>query len=286
LNVRTFLLAVSIALVPVLAVAQAPESRLKRIKDTKTIAIAYRSDASPYSMLDEAKQPTGYTIDICKRVVSSLQQQLGMPGLQIKWVPVTVQTRFDAVVKGDADMECGSSTVTLGRMKQVDFSYYTFIESTGILTWTEFKARTLVDLAGKKIGVLGGTTNETALRTALKDRVVNATVVTLNSREEGLAKLEAKEIDALASDQLLLLALAPKAKEAKNLMILDDALSMEPYAIVLPRGEATLRMEVNAALARIYRGDAIVDIYNRWFGRIAPPGAMLRVLYSLGALSD
>jgi ABC-type amino acid transport substrate-binding protein len=286
LNVRTFLLALSIALVPVLAVAQAPESRLKRIKDTKTIAIAYRSDASPYSMLDEAKQPTGYTIDICKRVVSSLQQQLGMPGLQIKWVPVTVQTRFDAVVKGDADMECGSSTVTLGRMKQVDFSYYTFIESTGILTWTEFKARTLVDLAGKKIGVLGGTTNETALRTALKDRVVNATVVTLNSREEGLAKLEAKEIDALASDQLLLLALAPKAKEAKNLMILDDALSMEPYAIVLPRGEATLRMEVNAALARIYRGDAIVDIYNRWFGRIAPPGAILRVLYSLGALAD
>ena len=286
MNVRTFLLAVSIALVPVLAVAQAPESRLKRIKDTKTIAIAYRSDASPYSMLDEAKQPTGYTIDICKRVVSSLQQQLGMPGLQIKWVPVTVQTRFDAVVKGDADMECGSSTVTLGRMKQVDFSYYTFIESTGILTWTEFKARTLVDLAGKKIGVLGGTTNETALRTALKDRVVNATVVTVNSREEGLAKLEAKEIDALASDQLLLLALAPKAKEAKNLMILDDALSMEPYAIVLPRGEATLRMEVNAALARIYRGDAIIDIYNRWFGRIAPPGAILRVLYSLGALAD
>ena len=286
MNVRTFLLALSIALVPVLALAQAPESRLKRIKDTKTIAIAYRSDASPYSMLDEAKQPTGYTIDICKRVVSSLQQQLGMPGLQIKWVPVTVQTRFDAVVKGDADMECGSSTVTLGRMKQVDFSYYTFIESTGILTWTEFKARTLVDLAGKKIGVLGGTTNETALRTALKDRVVNATVVTVNSREEGLAKLEAKEIDALASDQLLLLALAPKAKEAKNLMILDDALSMEPYAIVLPRGEATLRMEVNAALARIYRGDAIVDIYNRWFGRIAPPGAILRVLYSLGALAD
>jgi ABC-type amino acid transport substrate-binding protein len=286
LNARIFLLALSLALLPALAAAQAPESRLKRIKDTKTIAIAYRSDASPYSMLDDAKQPTGYAIDICKRVVSSLQQQLGVPGLQIKWVPVTVQTRFDAVVKGDADMECGSSTVTLGRMKQVDFSYYTFIESTGILTWTEFKARTLVDLAGKKIGVLGGTTNETALRTALKDRVVNATVVTLNSRDEGLAKLEAKEIDALASDQLLLLALAPKAKEAKNLMILDDALSMEPYAIVLPRGEATLRMEVNAAIARIYRGDAIVDIYNRWFGRIAPPGPILRVMYSLGALSD
>jgi ABC-type amino acid transport substrate-binding protein len=201
-------------------------------------------------------------------------------------VPVTIQTRFDAVVKGDADMECGSSTVTLARMKQVDFSFYTFIESTGLLTRSEFKARTLVDLAGKKIGVLGGTTNETALRGALKDRVVNATVMTLTSREEGLAKLESKEIDALASDTLLLLALAPMAKDRAAFTILDDSLSIEPYAIVLPRGESALRIEVNSALARIYRGDAIVDIYNRWFGRVGPPGGMLRVLYTIGGVSD
>jgi ABC-type amino acid transport substrate-binding protein len=116
--------------------------------------------------------------------------------------------------------------------------------------------------------------------------VLNATVVTLNARDEGLAKLESKEIDALASDQLLLLALAPKAKDPSALMMLDDALSIEPYAIVLPRGESALRIEVNTALARIYRGDAIVDIYNRWFGRIAPPGSILRTVYGLGALSD
>jgi ABC-type amino acid transport substrate-binding protein len=95
----------------------------------------------------------------------------------------------------------------------VDFSNYTFIESTGLLTRRELNARSLVDLAGKKIGVVGGTTNESALREALKRKVLNATVVTLNARDEGLAKLESKEIDALASDQLLLLALAPKAKD-------------------------------------------------------------------------
>jgi len=287
LKARSFLIALSIALLPAIALAQqAPESRLKRIKDTKTIAIAHRADASPYAMLDEAKQPTGYMIDICKRVVSSLEQQLGIPGLKIKWVPVTIQTRFDAVAKGDADMECGSSTVTLSRMKRVDFSNFTFIESTGLLTRTELNAKTLVDLAGKKIGVVGGTTNESALRNALKDRVVNATVVTLNGREEGMTKLEAKEIDALASDQLLLLGLAPKAKDPRAFMILDEALSFEPYAIVLPRGESALRIEVNAALARIYKSDAIVDIYNRWFGRIAPPGNLLRVLYTLGSIPD
>jgi ABC-type amino acid transport substrate-binding protein len=283
---RAILFALVLAALPALAAAQAPEGRLKRIKDSKSITIAYRTDASPFSSLDASQQPIGYSIDLCKRIASLLEQQIGVQGLQVKWVPVTIQTRFDAVARGDADMECGSSTVTLGRMKSVDFSYYTFLETTALLARSELNARALTDLAGKKIGVIGGTTNETALRNALRDRVVNATVVTLTRREEGLAKLEAKEIDAFASDQLLLLALGPKAKDPKSLALMDDPLSFEPYAIVLPRGESGLRIEVNTALARIYRSDAILDIYGRWFGSLGRPGAMLRVMYTLGALQD
>ena len=286
MKARTILLALVLAVVPALAAAQAPESRLKKIKDSKSIAVAYRTDASPFSMLDNAQQPTGYSVDLCKRVVSLLEQQLGIPGLQIKWVPVTIQTRFSAVAGGEADMECGSSTVTLGRMKQVDFSYFTFLEGTGLLARAELNVNSLVDLAGKKIGVVGGTTNETALRNALRDRVVNATVVTLTRRDEGLEKLEAKQIDALASDMLLLLGLAPKAKDPRTLRMVDDPLSFEPYGIVLPRGESALRIEVNTALAKIYRSDAILDLYGRWFGSLGKPGAMLRVMYTLGALSD
>jgi ABC-type amino acid transport substrate-binding protein len=286
LKTRIALLALAIALVPALAIAQPAESRLKKIKDSKTITIGYRTDASPFSMLDDAKQPTGYSIDLCKRVVASLQESLKVPDLQIKWVPVTTQNRFDAVAKGQADLECGSSTVTLGRMKTVDFSNYTFLETTSLLARAELNVKSLVDLAGKKIGVVGGTTNEAALRNALRDRVVNATVVTVNTRDEGLTKLEAKEIDALASDQLLLLGLGPKAKDPKSLNMVDDALSFEPYAIVLPRGESALRIEVNAALARIYRGDAIVDIYGRWFGKLGKPGPMLRAMYTMYAIPD
>ena len=286
MNARAILLALVIAAVPALAAAQAPESRLKKIKDSKTITLAYRTDASPFSSEDASKQPVGYSIDLCKRVVSLLEQQIGAQGLQVKWVPVTTQTRFDAVARGDADMECGSSTVTLTRMKQVDFSYFTFLEGTGLLARAELNVRALPDLAGKKIGVIGGTTNEAALRNALRDRVVNATVVTLNRRDEGLAKLESKEIDAFASDMLLLLGLGPKAKDPRSLMMVDDPLSFEPYAIVLPRGESALRIEVNTALAKIYRSDAILDLYGRWFGSLGRPGAMLRVMYTLGALQD
>jgi ABC-type amino acid transport substrate-binding protein len=140
--------------------------------------------------------------------VGALEGQLGLAELKIKWVPVTVQNRFDAVAKGQADMECGSSTVTLGRMKTVDFSSFTFVDGTGLLVKASLAANALGDLGGKKIGVIGGASNERALNEALKRRVINATVVPLKSSDEGLAQVESGAIDAFASDRVLLMALA------------------------------------------------------------------------------
>jgi len=283
-NRRILLAALVAALLPALAVAQGTD-RLKRIKETKTIAIAHRTDALPFSYLDESKQPTGYTVELCKRVVTLLEQQIGVQGLKIKWVPVTTQNRFDAVAKGDADMECGSSTVTLTRMKQVDFSNYVFVDGTSLLARSELGAKSISDLAGRRIGVIAGTSNEKALQAALKDRAVTAAVSAVSTREEGLAKVESGELDALASDQVLLLGLSGKAKDPKKLALVDDSLSFEPYAIVLPK-EANLRIEVNTALARIYRSPAIVDVYTQWFGAFGKPGQALRAVYIMGSIPD
>jgi ABC-type amino acid transport substrate-binding protein len=96
-------------------------SRLKAVASTKTIKVAYRADARPFSFVNDKKEPVGYSLDLCRLVVKSMQTQLGIPEIKIEWVPVTVQTRFSAVASGKADLECGSSTVTLGRMKEVEF---------------------------------------------------------------------------------------------------------------------------------------------------------------------
>ena len=283
---RTALVALFLAVAPAIAAAQALDGRLKKIKDSKTITIAHRTDATPFSFVDDAKRPMGYSIDLCKRVVASLEQQLGVQGLQVKWVPVTSQSRFDVIANGQADMECGSSSVTLGRLKQVDFSNYIFVDGTGLLARAENKVASLADLSGKKIGVVGGTTNESALNRALKDRLVNATVVPLKTRDEGLAKLEAREIDAFAGDNVLLFALGLKSKDPKALRMVDDGLSFEPYAIALPRNDSAFRIEVNSALARIYRSEAIEQIYGDWFGALGKPGPALRAVYGLGAIPD
>jgi glutamate/aspartate transport system substrate-binding protein len=286
LNPRYLLSALLAAMLPALALAQGLEGRLKQIRDTKTVAIAHRTDARPFAFLDEAKQPTGYSIDLCKRVVSQLDQSLGSPGLRIKWVPVTTQNRFEVLASGQADMECGASTVTLGRMKLVDFSNYIFVDGTALLARADLNARSLADFSGRKIGVVGGTSNEAAVALALKERLVNASVVKLANRDEGVAQLEAGQIDALASDAVLLLGLAPKVKNAKAFVMVDDSLSFEPYAIALPRNEGALRVEVNSALARIYRSQAIGDIYGQWFGSLGKPGPVLRAVYGMGAIPE
>jgi ABC-type amino acid transport substrate-binding protein len=279
----------ALLILPAIAFAQsasAPlEGRLKKIKDSQSIGVAYRTDAVPFSF-EENKQAVGYSIDLCRRIVGALEQQLGVKELKIRWVPVTVQNRFETVAKGQADLECGSSTVTLGRMKEVDFSSFTFVDGTGLLVKSSLGAKGIADLGGKKIGVIGGSSNEKAVGEALKARVINATVVPVKSRDEGLAQLEAGTIDAFASDRVLLIGLAGKAKEPKSLALLTDALSFEPYAIALPRGDWQMRLAVNTALAQIYRSGAIGEIYGRWFGALGRPGPIIEMTYLFGALPE
>ena len=183
-------------------------------------------------------------------------------------------------------MECGATTVTLGRMKEVDFSSLTFVDGTGILVRKSVGGNSLIDLANRKIGVIAGTSNERALNEALKAKVMNATVVQVKSRDEGLAQLEAGAIDAFASDRILLLGLAEKAKDPGSLALMVDALSFEPYAIVLPRGDWALRLAVNSALAQIYKSSALPELYNRWFGQLGRPNSDLQVIYGIGSLPE
>ena len=267
--------------------AQALDGRLKKIAQTKTIAIAYRADAMPFAFTDDRNQIDGYSIDLCKRVVNSIERQFGIKGLQIKWVPVTVQSRFDAVAKGSADMECGSSTMTLARLKQVDFSSVIFVETTGLLVKTTSGVRSLSDLSDKKIAVIGGTTNERAINAQLKRRLLNATVVVFKSRDEAFAALEEGKADAFASDRLLLVGAVTKAKDPRLFAVLADELSFEPYGIVVPRGDAAFRLAVNTGLAQLYSSGQVVETFRRWFeafGSQIPP--IIQAAYILGSIPE
>ena len=282
---RTAFAALAALLLASAAQAQPLDGRLKRIAETKTIAIAHRTDAMPFSFTENG-QVTGFTVDLCKRVVTSIERQINVSGLQIKWVPVTSQNRFDVVASGQADLECGASTVTLSRLRQVDFSSFIFIETTSLLVKSASGLQSFADVAGKKIAVVAGTTNERAVQAQLKRRQINATVLPMKTREQAFEALESGAADAFASDRLLLLGSFVKAKDPKAMAILGDELSMEPYGIALPRGDASLRLAVNTGLSQVFGSGEIGELFKTWFGQLGRPSVVLEVNYLLGTIPD
>jgi ABC-type amino acid transport substrate-binding protein len=284
--IRTTTLALALLVAAGAAHAQSAGSRLKKIADAKTITIAYRTDALPFSFTDDKQQVVGFSIDLCKRVVNMIERQIKVPKLQVHWLPVTVQTRFEAVAGGQADMECGSSTVTLSRLKLVDFSSYIFIESTGLLIKAASGLRSLSDMSGRRIAVVAGTTNERAVRSQLARREISATVLPFATRDEAFAALEDGKADAFASDKLLLVGVGNRARDSKSLMLLPDELSFEPYGIVLPRGDPDFRLAVNTGLSHIYGSGEIVEIFGRWFRQFGEPGPVIRATYLLGTIPE
>jgi glutamate/aspartate transport system substrate-binding protein len=69
--------------------------------------------------------------------------------------------------------------------------------------------------------------------------------------------------------------------------LLPDDLSVEPYAIVLPRGDWALRLAVNTGLAQIMRGTEMAFIFNSWFGQLGfQPGALMTATFILNGLAD
>ena len=266
-------------------VGAASAATLEQIAQNKTVRIAYRDDAPPFSYKGKGGQPAGYVIDLCGAVVKKLAEQLKLPTLDIVYVPVTAVDRFDAIAKGKADILCEPTTQTLARRDQVDFSIPTFVDGAGLMIRGD-GPHSLAALAGKKIGVLAGTTTETELRNSLKDAGINAEVIPANTHEDGLAMLDDGKVSAYFADRAILVFLAQQSAAPGKLLLADNYLTIEPYALALPRGDENFRLAVDRALSHIYRSGEIAQIFSKTFGGKAKPSQIVQTLYLISALPD
>ena len=266
-------------------VGAASAATLDQIAQNKSVRIAYRDDAPPFSYKGKGGQPAGYVIDLCGAVVKKLAEQLKLPTLDIVYVPVTAVDRFDAIAKGKADILCEPTTQTRARRDQVDFSIPTFVDGAGLMIRGD-GPHSLAALAGKKIGVLAGTTTETELRNSLKDAGINAEVIPANTHEDGLAMLDDGKVSAYFADRAILVFLAQQSAAPGKLLLADNYLTIEPYALALPRGDENFRLAVDRALSHIYRSGEIAQIFSKTFGGKAKPSQIVQTLYLISALPD
>jgi ABC-type amino acid transport substrate-binding protein len=258
---------------------------LDRLKQDNVIRIAYRLDAPPFSYQDPAGKPAGFIVGLCQAVTKHLSQQLNLPSLKEKYVPVTASDRFDTIQQGKADLLCEATTVTLSRRKIIDFSVDTFVDGAGFMT-TVNGPRSLNALSGQTVGVLAGTTTEQALRNTLAAAGIDATVKPAATHAEGLAMLDAGKVSAYFADRTILWVLQANSKTPENLLLADKYLTFEPYALGLPKGDEDFRLEVDRALSGIYSSGEVVQILAHTFGDRYQLSPTLQVLYIVSAIPE
>jgi glutamate/aspartate transport system substrate-binding protein len=268
------------------AFGQPVQGTLEKIKSAKSMTMGYREASLPFSYVGDEKKPMGYTIDLCTRIAAGIQQQLGLKDLPVTWTPVTPENRMTMVVNGTIDLECGTTTNTLSRQAQVDFSQMIFVDGGSLLVRTASNIKSLSDIAGKRVAVIPGTTTEEVVTEALQKMDVAVELVRVREHSDGLAALENGTADAYASDRVILIGLALTSKDPTKLALAEQYLSYEPYGLMLRRGDADFRLAVNRVLSQLYRSGQIYPIYERWFGAVDRASPLLQTMYRLNGLPE
>ena len=258
---------------------------LAKIKSSRTITLAYAAAGAPFSFTKDG-EPVGYSIDLCKEIVTSLEQQLGIDDIKTEWRVGNTPERLSMVEKGDADIDCGTTSITLGRQEKVDFSNPVFVASGGVLVFEKSGILGLISLADRKVAVMPGTTTEQRLLKALEHKHITAELVKIKDTNEGMAALESGKADAYAGDRLVLIDQVTKTNDPGRYVMLNEMFSVDPYGFALPRADADFRLAVNRALAGVYRGAAVEQIFVRWFGTDLQPSEVLQAVYLINAYPD
>jgi len=242
---------------------------LAKVRESGTITLGHRESSIPFSYLSPRGEPIGYSIDLCKLLVEAIGEETGRT-IEIKWQPVTSESRIPAVVSGQVDLECGSTTSNLERQKLVAFSPIFFVSGTKLLVRKGSPIRSFRDLGGKRVVVTAGTTNEKAMRELAARFRIDMVLSTAADHAASFAQLTAGRVDAFATDDVLLYGLLAQHRLQGEYVVTGEFLSYDPYGIMYRKGDAQLARLVNDTFHRLAEDREIERRYNRWFLRRLP----------------
>ena len=270
---------------------------LAKIRDTQTITVAYRETTAPFSYLDADKKPIGFTIDLCSKIIEGIRQELKLPQLKVAYLAVTPSTRIKAITSGQADLECGTTTNNAERRKQVAFTVPHFFAGVRMAVRTDSGIKNWINLRGKEVVTTKGTTTVKLLNDRNKVRVLALNLVDGNDHAESFSMLEKGQVAAFVMDDVILYGLRANMTHPEEFAIVGDALSVEPYAIMLTKDDTEFKASVDRQMADMQNDGDFRKIYSKWFMNPIPPrgksmsmpmGYLLRdsILYPTDKIGD
>ena len=242
--------------------------RLEKIAQSGVFTIGYRDAASPFSFPSENQRPIGYSVDICNKIAEAVKREVKRPDLTIKYVQVTAASRIPEIVAGNIDIECGSTTNTAERRKQVAFTIPTFLDNTKFMVHKDSGIKNRRDLNGKKVVTTKGTGSANAIR---EMKTVSPIPVDGDSHLDSFALFESGKADAFLNNEAMLAALRGSSKNADQLLILNDIVAILQIAMMLPKEDPAFKKVVDTEVSRVILSGEINDIYKKWFESPIPP---------------
>jgi glutamate/aspartate transport system substrate-binding protein len=265
------------------AAAQEQEQSVERLTGTLakvnrsgTITLGYREASFPFSYLGPGNQPMGYSIDLCQAIVDEIGREIDK-SLKVDYVAVTPETRIQAVVSGKADLECGSTTNNAERQKQVAFSPIMFVTGTKLMVHRRSGIRTYKDLGGKVVVVTAGTTNEQVMKRLNEKFKVGANVISARDHEESYSLVVDGKADAFATDDILLYGLIAHHNAQRELIVVGDFLSYDPYGIMFRKDDPQLNQTVSRTFQQLAESRDLILNYDKWFVRKTPTGERINL---------
>ena len=270
--IRTIqLLLAAFACAALAAPLAAQENTLKKIKDSGSITIGHRDGSIPFSYYDDQQRPVGYAVDLCLRIVDAVRADLKMPKIDVKYQLVTSANRIPLMANGTIDLECGSTTNNLEREKQVSFTITHFVTANRWIAKKSANMRSLADLKGKTVVSTAGTTNIKQITEINAAQNLGMNIISANGHPEAFQMVETGRAVAFVMDDILLYSLAAQARKPGDYAISQEALSVEPYGIMMRKDDTAFKKVVDAAMVGIYKSGQINALYAKWFLKPIPP---------------
>jgi len=245
---------------------------LAKIKKSGLITLGVRDGSVPFSYLDDKQQYQGYSIELCMKVVTALQKHLGMSELKVTMNPVTSANRIPLMANGTIDLECGSTTNNLERQQQVAFAPTMFVVANRLMAKKSSNIHTLADMKGKTLVATAGTSTLKQMTILNKEQNLGMNIIVGKDHPESFLMMETGRAAAEANDDILLAAQRANAKNPGEYEITSEALSVEPYGIMMRKGDPAFKKVVDDALVRFYKsGEDVQRLYYKWFMSPIPP---------------
>jgi len=240
---------------------------LKKIKKSRKVVVGVRDAAIPFAYINENNKRVGFSVDMAKEFHKALEKKLGKK-IKLQLKTSTPKTRIPLVANGTIDMECGSTTHTIGREDTVDFSITVFLTGTQLLVKKWSGIRNVKDLAGKKVGAAQGSTNEKAIRNLNMQGVINppAKIIIYQEHSRGFLALQQGMLDAYCTDGILLSGMKAKAQNPSDFELVGDLITFDPYAYIVRENDSNFRDFINAQIIAMIKDGRFLKLYNKWFG--------------------